>query len=65
MKKCIAPIIVMVLSAVVGFLAGALMGYGTADSAIGIAILFAVIAGFACVIYTLKSNDSKNNSDSD
>lgn len=64
MKKCIAPIIVMVLSAAVGFFAGALMGYGTADSAIGIAILFAVIAGFACVIYTLnKREDNNDNSD--
>ena len=64
MKKCFAPIIVMVLSAAVGFFAGALMGYGTAETAIGIAILFAVIAGFACVIYTLNNREDNNdNSD--
>lgn len=60
MKKCIAPIIVMVLCAAAGFFAGALMGYGTADTAIGIAILFAMIAGFACVIYTLKNKEDNN-----
>ncbi len=50
MKKCIVPVIVMILSAAVGFFAGALMGYGTADSAIGIAIFFCGDCGL-CMRY--------------
>lgn len=54
----ICSVILMVLSSVAGFFAGSFVDNDSAVGAVGFAILFAVIAGFACVIYTLEHGKS-------
>ena len=46
-------LIIMVLSAVAGFFVGS-----TIDNAFGGAILFALISGIACIVYTIDNSDS-------
>ena len=50
--RTVVSVIVMVIAAIVGFFIGASL-----CDALGGAILFALIAGFACVIYTLDSRE--------
>lgn len=50
--RTVVSVIVMVIAAIVGFFIGASL-----DDALGGAILFALIAGFACVIYTLDNRE--------
>ena len=40
-------VVIMILAAIVGFFAGSAL-----DNSFGGAILFSMIAGFACVVYT-------------
>ena len=49
--RTVVSVIVMVLVAIAGFFAGALLF----DQALGGAVLFAMVAGFACVIYMLDN----------
>lgn len=44
---------IMVLSAVAGFFVGS-----TIDDSLGGAILFSVISGFACIVYTIDNSYS-------
>lgn len=50
--RTVVSVIVMVIAAIVGFFIGA-----SQSDALGGAILFALIAGFACVIYTLDNRE--------
>ena len=50
--RTVVSVIVMGIAAIVGFFIGASLG-----DALGGAILFALIAGFACVIYTLDNRE--------
>ena len=54
MKKfrTVVSLIVMVLAGGIGFFVGAAL-----DSAFGGALLFALIAGIACVIYTIENQE--------
>ena len=54
MKKfrTIVSLIVMVLSGIVGFFVGSAL-----ENAFGGAILFSLIAGIACVIYTIDNRE--------
>ena len=47
----IASLVIMLLSALVGFLVGTAI-----NSAPMVAILFTMFAGFACTIYTIENN---------
>lgn len=51
--RTVAPIILMLLTALAGFAVDA----GLFGSGFGGAILFAMIAGFACVIYVLDNRE--------
>lgn len=55
MKKIrtIVSIIIMVLAGIVGIFAGAAF-----NDAIGGAILFSMIAGIACIVYTIDNRDN-------
>lgn len=48
-----ASVVVMVIAGIVGFFVGASL-----NEAMGGAILFSMIAGFACVVYTIENRDS-------
>lgn len=50
--RTVVSVIIMIVAAVAGFFIGAFL-----ESAFGGAILFSVIAGFACLIY---ATDNKN-----
>lgn len=50
--RTVVSMIVMVIAAIVGFFIGASLG-----DALGGAILFYLIAGFACVVYTLDNRE--------
>ena len=50
--RTVVSVIVMVIAAMVGFFVAPSLG-----DALGGAILFALIAGFACVIYTLDNRE--------
>ena len=50
--RTVVSVIVMVFAAIVGFFIGA-----SQSDALGVAILFSLIAGFACVIYTLDNRE--------
>ena len=50
--RTVVSVIVMVIAAIAGFFLGASL-----NDALGGAILFALIAGFACVIYTLDNRE--------
>ena len=50
--RTVVSVIVMVIAAIVGFFIGASLG-----DALGGARLCALIAGFACVIYTLDNRE--------
>lgn len=50
--RTVVSVIVMVIAAIVGFFIGASL-----SDALGGAILFALIAGFACVIYTIENRE--------
>ncbi|MBS5666688.1 MAG: hypothetical protein KHX05_03170 [Firmicutes bacterium] len=50
--RTVVSVIVMVIAAIVGFFIGASLG-----DALGGAILFSLIAGFTCVIYTLDNRE--------
>ena len=50
--RTVVSVIGMVIAAIVGFFIGASRG-----DTLGGAILFALIAGFACVIYTLDNRE--------
>ena len=54
MKKfrTVASIIAMIVFGIIDFFVGALV-----ESAIGGAILFSMIAGFACIVYTLDNRE--------
>ena len=48
--KTVISVIIMIIAGIIGFLIGAAL-----QDAIGCAILFSMIAGFACVIYTIDN----------
>lgn len=50
--RTVVSVIVMVIAAIAGFFLGASL-----NDALGGAILFALISGFACVIYTLDNRE--------
>lgn len=50
--RTVVSVIVMVIATIVGFFIGASQG-----DALGGAILFSLIAGFTCVIYTLDNRE--------
>ena len=50
--RTVVSVIVMVIAAIVGFFIGASLG-----DALGGAILFTLISGVACVIYTLDNRE--------
>ena len=50
--RTVVSVIVMVIAAIVGFFIGA-----SQSDALGGAILFSLIAGFACVVYTLDNRE--------
>ena len=52
-------LLVMIVAAAVGFFFGASVSDGW-----GGAILFAMIAGIACLVYTIDNRDDENKSDS-
>ena len=48
--RTVVSLIIMVISAFAGFLVGAFL-----NNAVGSAILFAIISGIACIIYTVDN----------
>ena len=48
--KTVLAVIIMVIAGIVGFFIGA-----TLDAAMGGAILFSMITGIACIIYTIDN----------
>lgn len=56
MKKfrTVASVIIMCMAGIVGFFIGA-----TVEEPMSGAILFSVIAGIACIIYTIDNKDEK------
>lgn len=48
--RTVVSLIIMVISAFAGFLVGAFL-----NDAVGGAILFAIISGIACIIYTVDN----------
>lgn len=48
--RTVVSLIIMVISAFAGFLVGAFL-----NNAVGGAILFAIISGIACIIYTVDN----------
>lgn len=48
--RTVVSLIIMVISALAGFLVGAFL-----NNAVGGAILFAIISGIACIIYTVDN----------
>lgn len=49
-SRTVVSLIIMVISAFAGFLVGAFL-----NDAVGGAILFAIISGIACIIYTVDN----------
>lgn len=50
--KTVLAVIIMVIAGIVGFFIGA-----TLDEAMGGAILFSMITGIACIIYTIDNQE--------
>lgn len=50
--RTVVSVIIIVLAGIVGFFVGA-----SANESMGGAILFAMVAGIACVIYTLDNRE--------
>lgn len=48
--RTVVSVIIMIIAGFVGFIAGAFL-----DNAMGGAILFSMISGIACIIYTLDN----------
>lgn len=58
MNKTAASVIIMVLSAVAGFFAASFVSTSVDDSSAFLgALLFAFIAGVACIIHTLSNKE--------
>ena len=58
MKKyrTVACVIIMAIAAIAGFFIGA-----TLDEAMGGAILFSMIAGIACIVYSIENREEEHN----
>ena len=54
MANTIVSVVVMIIASIVGLLAGAFV-----NDLAGGAILFAVIAGIACIIHTIDKKETK------
>jgi len=52
MRKTVASIVIMALSSCVGLFVG-----GMLNNMVGGMILFALVSGIACIIYTLEKTD--------
>ena len=50
--RTVVSVIIMVIAGIVGFFMGAFL-----DDAMGGAILFAMIAGMACIIYAIDNHE--------